>query len=388
MSTKLRESRSTIVALMLAHCAGMIDLIALPVWVGTLVAYYSFDPQQAGSLPTMFLVGASIASIAIARQLHRLSLRKTAIMGFGAAAIVLFLCAATTDYRLLLALHLVGGMCVGSALSVTHATIGHSSNPHRLFGLAGLAIGILGILFLGSAPGVIASVGGKALFMLLSGLMGIAALVSLMFFPDQRTITASVTTGGASFSRPVWFLIVGVSLLCMTQAMTLSFFERIGVERGFEREMITLALVAYGVVAIFPAPIAALLERRLAATTVVCIGPLFQGLFALLATHTSNYWIYAASGAMMGFVVIFIHTFAFGLLARIDGTGRAVAGTPAMLMVGGAFAPILGGTLAKFFDFAAIGLAACALVALQVLLFNTARRSVVRDAVPAPVASV
>mgnify|MGYP006182615603 CR=1 FL=1 len=30
-------------ALMVGHCAGMVDLVALPVWVGTLVAHYRFQ---------------------------------------------------------------------------------------------------------------------------------------------------------------------------------------------------------------------------------------------------------------------------------------------------------------------------------------------------------
>ena len=37
-------------ALMVGHCAGMVDLVALPVWVGTLISVYRFDPQQAGLL--------------------------------------------------------------------------------------------------------------------------------------------------------------------------------------------------------------------------------------------------------------------------------------------------------------------------------------------------
>ena len=34
--------------LIVAHCAGMLDLVALALWVGALVTRYGFDPQQAG----------------------------------------------------------------------------------------------------------------------------------------------------------------------------------------------------------------------------------------------------------------------------------------------------------------------------------------------------
>lgn len=35
-------------ALLVAHCAGIVDLVALPAWVGALIANYKLDPQQAG----------------------------------------------------------------------------------------------------------------------------------------------------------------------------------------------------------------------------------------------------------------------------------------------------------------------------------------------------
>jgi predicted MFS family arabinose efflux permease len=72
-------------------------------------------------------------------------------------------------------------------------------------------------------------------------------------------------------------------------------------------------------------------------------------------------------------VMIFTHTFAFGLLSKLEGSGRALAATPAMLMVGSAIGPILGGTLVKFFGYPAIGVAACIFALIAVALFSRAR---------------
>ena len=63
------------VALMVAHCAGMVDLVALPVWVGTLMGHYRFDPQQAGGLATLFLAAAVLASVTLAPLFGRLPRR-------------------------------------------------------------------------------------------------------------------------------------------------------------------------------------------------------------------------------------------------------------------------------------------------------------------------
>jgi hypothetical protein len=71
------------IALMVAHCAGMVDLVALPVSVGTLVSHYKLDPQQAGGLVTMLLVGAVISSLFFASRFARTRGRTAASVGFG-----------------------------------------------------------------------------------------------------------------------------------------------------------------------------------------------------------------------------------------------------------------------------------------------------------------
>jgi hypothetical protein len=45
-------------------------------------------------------------------------------------------------------------------------------------------------------------------------------------------------------------------------------------------------------------------------------------------------------------VLIFMHTFLFGLIARLDPSGRALASTPAMMMTGSAIGPALAGAVA------------------------------------------
>ena len=77
------------IALMIAHCAGMIDLVALPVWVGALIAQYQFTPQQAGGLATLFLIGAVISSLFFAPRFNRIDSRTAAAAGFRAPGLSL-----------------------------------------------------------------------------------------------------------------------------------------------------------------------------------------------------------------------------------------------------------------------------------------------------------
>ena len=104
----------------------------------------------------------------------------------------------------------------------------------------------------------------------------------------------------------------------------------------------------------------------------VLAGPVVQALLALTISLSSGFAPYAAATAVFVAVMIFTHTFAFGLLARLDRSGRAVAATPAMLMVGAAIGPILGGTLVKSLGYGALGIAALLIDAVALLLVRAA----------------
>lgn len=360
------------IALVVAHCAGMIDLVALPVWVGALVERFGFAPQEAGALATLFLVGAVIASLVLAPRFNNLNQRIVATAGFAVAAGAFFLASGQTAFMPLAGLHLVAGLSVGAALSMVHGTIGRSGNPHRLFAVAGIALGLFAVIFLGAVPQALIAAGGPALFQVFAGVMAVAAIACAILFANPGP--ASEETSGAPFSRSVWFIIFGVSLMTFNQAMVFSFVEVIGKTNGFAPEAVLGVLIALGIINfIFPAPLAAVLEKRLPAFGVVQAGPAVQAVLALIVTMTSAFPVWAPAAAVFVAVQIFTHTFAFGLLARLDASGRAVAATPAMLMIGAALGPIVGGALGQNLGFGALGIAAVVVSAVSIFFFTRAR---------------
>jgi predicted MFS family arabinose efflux permease len=371
------------VALMIAHCAGMVDLVALPVWVGTLIGAYHLDPQQAGLLVTLFLAGAVLGSLFFSPRLNRLPTRAMTTIGFGVATFA-FLCIVAVDrYAEMALLHAIAGIAVGCGLSFTHGTIGRSRNPHRLFAIAGFALGIFAIVFLGATPGLIAGHGGPTLFRVFAGVMGVATLACALAFPPIRARHSVATTDEPYFDRAVWFGMVGVGCMALTQAMLFSFVQRIGLDRGFGFGAVTATLIALGLINLFPAPVAGLLETRVPGRRVVQAGPVVQAVLALIITQSLTFVPYAVATAVFAAVMIFTHTFAFGMLARIDTTGRAVAATPAMLMTGAAIGPVLGGTLVKQFGYGSLGLAVMLIAAVAVLCFSQLERRPVSEGVSA-----
>lgn len=94
-------------ALCVAHCAGLVDLVALPLWMGALIQHYRFDSQQAGLLVTLFLAGGMLAMPGRCAQFPPIHIRMLA--GFNVAALAFQRMAGAEGFSAMALLHIVGG---------------------------------------------------------------------------------------------------------------------------------------------------------------------------------------------------------------------------------------------------------------------------------------
>ena len=369
-------SSSNIAALLLGHCAGMLDLVGLPVWVGAnLIGFYKFDPQKAGLLATVFLLCAVIASMVLAPRYGRMSAKAVTVVGYAVATLA-FVGLATfagNDYPTMLWLHAIGGLGAGSALTKVDGTLGRSDNPHRMFAYAGVAVGVFGIVVLGSGPVIIGKWGGTALWFVFAGVMGLAALLALVAFPQVPAERPHPEGGTGRIARPVWLGIIGMSFLCMANSMIHPFVERMGIERGYSVAVVTGVLMSIGFANLLPSPLAAVLEKRLRPERAIVGGTVFHILLVLLVTQAPMLEVYMPVVAILITPLLFVHTFLFGLMARLDPSGRAVAATPAMLMIGSAIGPVLGGTLLMASGYAGLGIGVAAFGLLAAIFFSQIR---------------
>lgn len=365
-------TRANIGALLLGHCAGMLDLVGLPVWVGVnLIGDYGFDPQKAGLLATVFLLCAVLASVVMAPRFGRMSAKAVTVAGYTVASLA-FVGLATwagKDYAAMLALHALGGLGAGSALTKVDGTMGRSDNPHRLFAYAGVAVALFGIVVLGSGPVIIGRAGGTALWWVFAGVMGLAALVALLAFPQVPPARPHPAGSSGKISRHIWFGIIGMSILCMAHSMLFPFVERLGIERGYSAGLVAGVLVSIGFANLLPSPLAALLEKRLRADRAILGGTLVHMVLVLLVTQVPLLGVYVPVVAILTTPLLFMHTFLFGLLARLEPSGRAVAATPAMLMIGSAIGPALGGTLLVSTGYTGLGFGVAAFGLLAATFF-------------------
>lgn len=371
-SSRAPDSASGRAVLMLCHFVGMVDLVALPVWVGALVRHHAFDLEHAGMIVTAFLAGAVAASLFAAPMFNRLPRRACVVGGYGISALAFFGAAQTGSFALLAALHLAAGCAAGMALSVTHGTIGRSANPHRLFAIVGTALGVAAVVFYAAVPPAIAAHGGSVLFQVFAGLMALAALGALGF--PQVASRAEQAGVRAPLPRAAWWAIFGVSSMALNQALTYSMLDRIGIMRGFSQEQVNQLLVVCGLVNLLPAAIAGLLQKRLNPVRVALVAAPLQAILAVTIAQSTSYAGYAAAASVYAAVLIFMHTFLFGLIARLDPSGRALASTPAMMMTGSAIGPALAGSVAMRSGFDGLAILALAVGMAATLFFALVAR--------------
>lgn len=393
--TTLNSFRGTAV-LCVGHMVGMVDMAALPLWLGALMEHYRLDSPSAGLVVTMFLIGVIIASGALARSFTRLRHRWVAGGGFTVATICMLamwkLPVAADSFPLLLLFHSLGGLGVGSALSIVHGAIGRTHNPHRLFGIVNVALGLLAIAVFGIMPGMIAKFGGQTVFVGFAIIMATGAAVSLLAFPKVGEEARGLVAGGNPPRReaiPLVARLVVCAVVCLTlnQSMVFAYVERIGVAQQFEADKIQMVLVVMGFINLLPGAAAALLQRRLSPTAVGIAGPILQALFALSLSGASAFSLYAAPAAFYVTLVIFTHTFLFGLLSRIDPSGRSVSATPAMMMTGSAIGPVLGGIVVAQLGYAGLGWAVCLISLVAVSLMSRVHRDLRRASRPEAIAT-
>ncbi|MFN3525858.1 MAG: MFS transporter, partial [Paracoccus sp. (in: a-proteobacteria)] len=357
-------------ALITGHMAGMIDMPALPLWVGILISGYGLAPAQAGGLVTLFLGGVVISSLLLAPLFHKVPARWLVPVGYGVSGVCFLMMAQVQGFAALSVPHLVAGLFTGMSLSAVHGSMARAANPHRIFAFGGLALGVAGIALFIVLPPLVAQYGPQTLFLLLGAVMLLGALVTLLAFPATDHQAAAHGAPAGRFSRAAWFAMLGVLCMAFVQAMIFSFAERIGADRGFAPDLVQRALILSGFVSAMPTAIAAMLQHRLPPIRVAVAGAIVQAAVACLIVGSTGYSGYLIGVMLFSFVMLFTHTFVFGHLARIEPSGRANAATPAMVMAGSATAPLLGGLLVQTSGYGALGVVAVGLAVVAAWGFS------------------
>ncbi len=361
-------------ALLIGHAAGMLDLVSMPLWVGVLIQFRHMSPSEAGLLITAYMIGVFLTSVALAPRFDRLPARLIAIGGFILGALAFFAIINVDGFAVLVPAHFMAGIGAGSALSMVHGTISRSVRPHRLFAIVNFGVAIFSIAFFAAVPDAVQH-SPNVLFYVLGGLLILGAIAAATAFPQPPEGTigwrekSAAVAGAVPFRLAVILAFVGVALLSAGQGQTYAFLERIGSWRGFPASDIGHMLVVSGFLNLLAPIVAALLENAVPRLGAICVALLIHAGICIAASTSTVFLPYAAAGSLLVFMTIFNHTFMFGTIAKLDPSGRAASSTPAMLTLGAAIGPALGGAVAQFAGFAAIGWVSAVILIVSAVCF-------------------
>lgn len=349
--------------LLISHVGGMVDLVALPLWISGLIASAHFLPQKAGALVSLYIFGVMLSNVFLGPIFMRLNGRIVATGGFAVSAFCFLALTHTQGFGMFAALHLLAGLGAGAGLSCVHGTIGRSGNPHRLFALVNIGVCVFGILFFAIVPKLLATMGINIVFMVLGGLMVAAALACLLSFPAATARVAELRTAhpiaGKLSSRVLAFS--GVALMTAGQSAMFSFVQQVGTAHGFAASSIGFLLAGTAVLNLLAPILASVLQHKLPATPVAVCGLALHGCASLVICNTLGFTPFAIAAGSLVFLTIFSHIFMFGFISRLDRSGRMAALTPTMLMIGTAIGPFLAGTVVGIAGYPALGMMAAGL---------------------------
>jgi MFS family permease len=347
-----------VAALAVVSTCAWLTLILLPYEVSTLSVGYHVGAAAAGWITGAELLALACAASCLGQTIAFRDKRRLTILGGAIALAATVGCLLIDHIVLIVALRLLFGVGTGMIAAATNALPALYHAPKRLFAYMQLALGLVfGVAIF--AVGAAESFAGRdAVFFVELVLLLTLGSASLLL-PEGIVSNLPSSTARMSPRRPegVASSLAALGLMWLSQAALWAFAGEAGAAAGMEPD----SLVRWLAIAGFTAPIgaaaaAALGERRGFAAPLV-LGYAAQILVALAMYCSFSRGFYIAGALVNNMTTTFTTPYLLGILATLDGTGRAAALGGGAVNFGCAVGPALGATLVSAQSVAPIGIA-------------------------------
>ena len=321
----------------------LMPLLVLPAMIGTLVDETMLSEAQAGWSASINFFGGAAAALVMALRMHRLDLRRVAILGFALAAVGDLVSAFSGNHAtLFLLIRLAAGVGAGAAYTVVIAAFARLPDVERGYGLFVTLQFIVSGLGLYILPVYSAVLGVEGMFLSIAAL-DVAGLALTRYLPGRASDSPDFS--GLKTELQVllaWATLLGALGFAIYEAANtaqFTYLERLGVSLALTDQQIGSALLIASLAGIPGAFAIVLLGSRFGriAPLSVGIGLSICGLLALIGGVTFGSYLLGAS--LLGFAWAFCLPYIQGLLAGLDPHGSAVAAGSASSTIGGSLGP-------------------------------------------------
>jgi predicted MFS family arabinose efflux permease len=340
------------IPLAVAFAAANFSPYLTPLILGAASDSLGLSPDQAGLLTTLEFSGLGVASLLVAKWVHRLDRRRLTLLGAGLAAAGHLLAATVDTYAVMLPVRFTVGVGEGVMLAATNATIAVAAGSARVYARCILATILVASAGYAVGPTAIAAWGHRGAH----GCVAVVLFLAFLFIARWSHPPARTQARERAAGSPIVAWLLGMTLLVtLSDGLVWPFAERIGRTLGIEGETLGWMLggsLAAGLVG------AGAAERL--GTRFGYVGPLLLGLWgtALAGWGMANAGapgVLFATTVAKNVTILFFFPYLLGLAAAVDPTGRTAAAVTGAMPLGVAAGPWLGGLVVNAAGFSALG---------------------------------
>ena len=364
--------------LALVATAGFFYVNIMAAIVDGLVTGLGFSNPQAGTIGAANIYGASVGSFLAVLLVRRIAWRPAL---FGLLSLLLLIDLSSTvlrDPTVLIVVRALHGVIGGLAVGVTYSVMARTFSPDRAFGmllLVQFGLGGLGVMFL---PTLVPEYGARILFLSLAALTT-CALLAIFAIPklgESGPVAALQSVRMSTHSRTTALLALLALFLFQGGNMALgAFIIRLGEHFALGREFIGQALGWATWISAAGAGLVIVMGTRYGR-----FKPLLAAMLLTLVGNAAFFWgalppVFFIANVGTAITWSFVVPYIFGILSRLDPSGRQATLGGFVSKLGLASGPMLAGWVLRGDDFRLlIAVAISALALSTVALLAAARR--------------
>jgi MFS family permease len=356
----------------------LLPLLILPALIGVLVDESAMSESFAGWSASVNFAGGALAALVMAFRMHRIDLRKTAVLALVLAVIGDVVSAfASGNQTAFLAARFVAGVGAGAAYTCALAAFARFSDVERGYGIFVTLQFIVSGIGLYVLPVYSALLHTSGMFLLIASLDGLALLLTWRL-PGRATGSSAgpsqVSEMAVLTSAATVLALVGFALFEAANTAQFTYTERFGVSLSLTDRQIGLMLLVASLAGIPGAFAIVVVGDRFGrgASLTLGIGIAVAGL--ALLTGSSTFTPYLLGGSLLGFSWAFCLPYIQALGAALDPSGSALAAGSCASTIGGAAGPALAASILGEGSYRWVFLAAIAIFVVAWASFSLSNR--------------
>jgi predicted MFS family arabinose efflux permease len=363
------------------------SLFLMPVLIGSLQAKGGLSGTVAGLLLSMELVVSAFTTLLLSACFRGHSTRHWALFGGSLAIVGTALTLISPSIPMLFATRLIAGIGAGIVSAEATSILSRAVEKEKLIATVTIASIVNAAIWLAVLPYVVDRLGYRGpyvclLFICLSGSYLLRRLPSLSSRPgsEQQALQSP-------FHAAAVFVLVAIFLTQLGQGAFWSLEEALGVRAGFSNHAIGVLLSAATLLLLLGAAGSAWICNRFGRFFSLWILVAANAISILLISTITVHWIFIAANVVQSTTNLSSVICQLGLAANLDRSGRLVAASTSLVMLGNGLGPSLATSLSGAFGAPRVGIVILAFNVVALILYSAVKlRDAERSPVPAPLA--